>query len=253
VQSLSLNSYSSIDFNGSGRLGSDILKSLSLLAGGLQGLGGDVTLDASRVSFANPLASTFEATTAGGSLQILAQTLDLGSGVFELAGFVSSRISASTGVRASGTGTLKSEGAITIAAPAVTASRLTKYDILSSAELTLNGLPTASTVSSELGATLSLTGASVAINSDIVLPSGLLKIQATTGDVTIGSKLSVDGSAHTFYDTTRYADAGSIVIKSDAGNVVLNPGGILSVSAATGGGCAGLLQISAAEGEFQNA
>jgi len=253
VQRLSLNSYSSIDFNGSGTLGSDILKSFSLLAGGLQGLGGDVTLDASRVSFANPLASTFEATTPGGSLQILAQTLDLGSGVFELAGFVSSRISASTGVRASGTGTLKSEGAITIAAPAVTASRLTKYDILSSAELTLNGLPTASTVSSELGATLSLTGASVAINSDIVLPSGLLKIQATTGDVTIGSKLSVDGSAHTFYDTTRYADAGSIVIKSDAGNVVLNPGGILSVSAATGGGRAGLLQISAAEGEFQNA
>jgi filamentous hemagglutinin family protein len=253
VQRLSLNSYSSIDFNGSGRLGSGILKSLSLLTGGLQGLGGDITLEASSVSFANPLASTFEAADADATLEILAQTLDLGSGVFELGGFDSSSITASAGVTATGTGTLKSEGSITIAAPAVTASRLTTYDILSSADLTLNDLPTASTVSSELGATLSLTGASVAINSDIVLPSGLLKIQATNGDVTIGSKLSVDGSAHTFYDTTRYADAGSIVIKSDVGNVALNSGGILSVSAATGGGRAGLLQISAPEGDFQNA
>jgi hypothetical protein len=253
VQRLSLNSYSSIDFNGSGKLGSDFLKSLSILAGGIQGLGGDVTLEAASVSFANPLASTFEAADADATLEILAQTLDLGSGVFELGGFDSSGITASAGVRASGTGTLKSQGSITIAAPAVAASRLTTYDILSSADLTLNDLPTASIVSSELGATLSLTGASVAINSDIVLPSGLLKIQATNGDVTIGSKLGVDGSAHTFYDTTRYADAGSIVIKSDVGNVALNSGGILSVSAATGGGRAGLLQISAPEGDFQNA
>lgn len=252
VQRLSLNSYSSIDFNGSGKLGSDILKSLSFLAGGIQGLGGDVTLEAASISFANPLVSTFEAADADATLEILAQTLDLGSGVFELAGFASSSIEASSGVRATATGTLKSEGSITIAAPAVAASRLTTYDILSSADLTLNALPTASTVSSELGATLSLTGASVEINSDIVLPSGLLKIQATIGDVTIGSKLSVDGSVHTFYDTTRYADAGSIVIKSDAGNVALNPDGILSTSAATEGGRAGLLQISAAEGEFQN-
>jgi hypothetical protein len=137
-------------------------------------------------------------------------------------------------------------------APALAASRLTNYEIVANSELELNkSFPTA-TISSELGATISLTGASVVINSDISLPSGLLKIQATSGGVTIGSKLSVEGSPHNFYDTTRYADAGSLVIKSDTGNIVLNEGAVLSTSGASGGGRAGLLEVSAAAGEFQN-
>jgi filamentous hemagglutinin family protein len=253
AERLLLNSYSSIDFNGSGTLGSDSLKTLSFLAGGLQGLGGDVTLRATSVSFANPLGSTFEATATSGSLQILGQTLGLGSGVFELGGFDSSIITASAGVRASGTGKLKSNGAITIEASAVAASRLANYEISAASELELNKSDSTASVSSELGATLSLIGSSVAVNSDISLPSGLLKIQATTGDVTIGSELSVDGSALTFYDTTRFADAGSIVVQADAGNILLDSAGVLSTQGAANGGRAGLLQISSTEGEFQNA
>ena len=252
VRSLKLNSYSGIDFNGSGTLGSQNLDSLALNSGGLRGITADVTLQAASVSLANPLDSIIEDGDPGNTLQILSNNLNLGSGEFQLAGFDSTTLTASSGVLASGSGSLKAAGALTIGAPAIAASRLTNYAIEASGELTLNDLPGAATVSSELGATLSLIGSSVAVNSDISLPSGVLKIQAKTGDVTIGSKLSVDGSAHTYYDTTRYADAGSIVIQSDTGNIVLNDSGILSASGATSGGHAGLLQVVASEGDFQN-
>ena len=252
ARNLKLSSYSAIDFNGSGTLGSQTLNALALNSGGLRGITADVTLQAESVSLANPLDSIIEDGDPGNTLQILSTNLNLGSGDFQFAGFDSTIVTASSGVLASGSGSLKSDRALTIGAPAVAASRLTNYVIEAFGELTLNDIPGAATVSSELGATLSLIGSSVALNSDISLPSGVLKIQAKTGDITIGSKLSVDGSAHTYYDTTRYADAGSIVIQSDTGNIVLNDSGVLSASGATAGGHAGLLKVGASEGEFQN-
>ena len=252
VQNLNLNSYSSIDFNGSGNLGSQNLKNLSFHAAGIYGISSYVTLEANKLSFSNPLNSEFSPTELGSILVAYTSQLNLGSGAFRLAGFNTAILQATNGVLASTSGALQSEGTLIIEAPAIAASRLTNYEISASSDLLLNKSDSTATVSSELGATLSFIGSSVAVNSNISLPSGGLKIQAKTGDVTIGSKLSVDGSAQTYYDSTRYADAGSMTIQSDKGNIVLSESSVLSASGATAGGHAGLLQVGASEGEFQN-
>ena len=46
-----------------------------------------------------------------------------------------------------------------------------------------------------LGASLTLQGASVTATSDIILPSGLLTVRATNGDVSIGGRVNLNGSA----------------------------------------------------------
>jgi filamentous hemagglutinin family protein len=252
--SLALSAYSSFAFAGSGTLGSDSLSNLAIKASGILGDGSNAILRAGTIQLSNPNSvSAPVASGSGGSLNLNADYLHLDDGEFSIAGYDENNISATKGVLIVGNGGFVSSGAVEISTPAIAASRLTDYEINVDGALTINSESSTAGVSSDLGARLRLSGSSVLIESKIDLPSGLLHIQATSGDVTIGSKLSVDGSVHTFYDTTRYADAGSIVIKSYAGDVVLNTGGILTTSAATGGGRAGLLQISAAEGEFQNA
>lgn len=232
-QKLSLNSYSSLDFAGAGTLGSSALKSLSLNTGGLRGISASVTLEAQNVLLSNLLGSTVDSADSGSTLQIVARNLDLGSGNFKLAGFDTTTITASGGVRTTGSGSINTGGSLAITAPSLAANRLTNYAITAAGALNLNNSGASSPSSSELGAAVSLTGSSVNIKSDIYLPSGLLKIEATSGDLLIGSKLSVEGTSHTYYDTELFANAGSIVLKSDTGNVILNTDGTLSASGAT--------------------
>ncbi|MFP3693142.1 hypothetical protein, partial [Burkholderia sp. SIMBA_048] len=92
-----------------------------------------------------------------------------------------------------------------------------------------------------VGATLADNGATIAA------PAGNVSLEATTGNLTIGSGSTVSsaGVSKQFFDVTQYAPAGSITLTADAGTVDLQPGATLDFSGAKGGGAAGSLTLSA--------
>ena len=78
----------------------------------------------------------------------------------------------------------------------------------------------------------------------------MLTLHATAGDLSVGGRLDVGGTAQNFFDLVRYTDAGQITLISDTGGVDVASGGTLSVSAQPGGGDAGSISISAPHGVF---
>src|SRR5690606_4113006 len=86
------------------------------------------------------------------------------------------------------------------------------------------------------------------VDGSIYLPSGSLEVTSTNGDLTVRGVLDVSGQAVSFYDVTRYTNAGSIKLSAVDGNVVLGSDSSLSVAAAAGGGDGGTLAIHTPQG-----
>jgi filamentous hemagglutinin family protein len=258
VESLTLSSYRSIDIDGAGTFGSSALKSLKLFASGIRGYNrGMVTLSANEMEIGNPSSGTLLTAPAlplSGSLNIESSKMQLGANAFSVAGYQSLNINSTNGLLAAQTGSLNLPGSLTVSTPVITGAKGISYDVTAAGQISLLRGANEATVSSGLGASLSFVGASVLADTDLLLPSGSLTLQATGvgGEVVVGGKIKTVGSSQVFYDITRYADAGNIKLISDKGSVLLNAGGILDVSAHSGGGNAGTLTVSSGLGAFHN-
>ncbi|MEI6490919.1 MAG: filamentous hemagglutinin family protein [Verrucomicrobiota bacterium] len=258
VDSLTLSSYRTIDIYGSGIFGSSSLGSMNLFASGIRGYNrGDVTLKAGEVMLANPSYSIALASPAlplSGALNIETGTMRLGANAFSVTGYQSLNINAKNGLLATKTGSLTVPGSLTITTPLIAGAKGISYDVTAAGAVSLLRGGESSSVSGGLGASLSFTGSSVSATSKILLPSGSLTLRATGtgGGVTVGGEINVAGSSQSFYDITRYADAGIIKLVSDTGSVTLSAGSVLNVSANSGGGNAGTIDIRAGQGAFVN-
>ncbi|MEI6073538.1 MAG: filamentous hemagglutinin family protein [Verrucomicrobiae bacterium] len=256
VNSLKLSSYRTIDIYGAGTFGSSTMGSLNLFATGIRGYDrGTVTLIAGTVTLANPSGGSALAAPAlplSGDLRILSETMNLGANAFSIAGYQSLDITASDGVLATADGSLALPGTLSVTTPMITGFGGVSYDVTAAGSVSLLPGVGTSGVSGGLGASLGFTGSSILAHTAINLPSGSLVLHALGGGVTVGGELTVDGTAQAFYDVTRYADAGRIELTSDTGDVTLNPGSLVSIAAADGGGNAGSAEIRAPAGSFVN-
>lgn len=257
---LTLQSYRTIDIYGVGEFGSPILESLRLLGGGVRGFdqgGGTATILAENILFSNPTNVAGLAAPPGvpsGMLAVSSESLHFGLNAFSVLGYQQLNVLASGGVYVEGSGSFSTAGALTIAAPRVSAAQGVNHAITASGGgLNLVASIGAATVpESGLGATLSFTGTAVNASLDIYLPSGSLTLKATTGNLTVGGRLSVEGSAKEFYDLTRYADAGQITLAADQGSVAVQNGAEISVAAHQDGGDAGTLIVKTPLGSFNS-
>ena len=262
ASALSLLSYSSLDIYGTGQIGSSEVAKLALHAGSIRGFnngGGTVTLSAQDILLDNSAGGqaikSINATR--GTLILDAGTIHLGTGVISIRQFAQTDLNAPGGVLFQNGGGLSTEGSTEITTPLVTGSGGVSYAITSAGTLTLDrsAIPNESLISGGLGASLTLIGYSVIENTDVLLPSGTITLQSTGAlpgsAVTVGGTLSAVGTAQTFYDLTKYTDAGEIHLNATTGDVVLNPGSLVTVAAANGGGNAGLLAISAPGGDIK--
>jgi filamentous hemagglutinin family protein len=254
VQSLSLLSYSSIDIYGSGRL--SINGQLALHAAEIRGFhndGREAAFEADEITLDNSAHGSRPGSdaTLGGRLEFDANTISLGSGRMNVDQFATLGLNASQGIILSGHGGLRAEGDLVATAPAITAARSATQSLLAGGSLQILSPKGASSepLPSELGASLTLQGANVVVMSDILLPSGLLALRATQGDVTVGGDLDVSGTAQSFFDAVKYTDGGRITITADKGSVTTKRKSSISVSAQSGGGDAGAVAISAAHGD----
>ena len=260
ASNLSLLSYTTLDLFGSGLVGSDAVESLSLSAPALRHFGaGEVEFRADEIRLDNAsgrAAPSPLATPLTGDLVFTAGTVRLGDGVTAIEGFAATRIDAASALLFSGDGGLDVSGDLALRTPLVTATTGATASLDASGALTLTASPASgpSPLAPGLGARLELSGASVALDGSIRLPSGEIVATARDGDLSIGlsagAALDVSGTAQAFRELTRFTDAGSITLSAEQGDVVLAAGSTLDVSAAAAGGRAGSLDVSTPEGSF---
>jgi filamentous hemagglutinin family protein len=248
--SLSLLSYSSIDFYGTGSFAS--AGALELHAGEIRGFnqsGGNINLTAQNLVLDNSALASLPGITAAanGDFNLTADSITIGKNNLVIDQFSSVTLTASQGVTVRETGSFRVQNALNIITPFLRAESTTTQTISSGGLLRLTKPVTTFTPSAlGLGASLTLEGSSVIADTDVLLPSGLISLRATTGDVNVNGLLNAGGVARQFYDVTRYTDAGRVSLTSDAGNVIVGGAGIINLAAQAGGGNAGTLIVNAA-------
>ncbi len=223
--SLSLLSYSTVDFYGTGVFGSADLGSLALHAGAIRGYSNladptvptpvvvaakSVTLD----NVANDAPTAVDATAVPkGALTIsTSDALYLGGNQLDIQNYADVKIIATGGILAGDTAKLASKtggltvvgGNLKISTPLLAGASATTQSIAATSQtntvagrttttggaLSLDTIPGATTgdttkVASGLGANLSLTGTKVDVGVAIKLPSGTIQVEATAGNLRI--------------------------------------------------------------------
>ena len=261
LDSLTLTSYNTIDFYGTVNVGgSDVagkptLNTLTLNGAGLAGLGSAVdtaTVRAKTVTLANPGAAPFVAggTLGSGQLAVSAQTLNLAAGAKRLDGFSGVDIAA-TELIGQSLGSTVSASPVVARTGLISGEKGAQQSLTSSGQLSVQRLAgvDSPTEGKALGASWTLEGSSVALDSVVRTPTGSVKLNATSGDVQLGSNAVVDAAGRTvaFFDQTSASSAGRVSISSTGGNVVIADKAQVDVSAVAGGD-AGSLGISAVNG-----
>ena len=292
ASNLSLLSYSSIDIYGSGSIGGASvagvypISGFELHAAAIRGDGGDVSINAGTISLDNSAGATAPGTTlaatSGGTLAFNANTIQLGAAGqttqngLNVQGYDGVLLDASNEILLEGAGsTTSSTGSVTrgqfnlsVTGSAPHAATLTLQTPLITGltaanqtisvggvlDVTTSAPSATAAVPGGLGATLALTGDSVTVDSSIILPSGSIQIEATSGDLSVGTQaaaqLDVGGITESFQDVDAYTSGGLIGLTADAGSVDLGSGSTLNLASPAAGGNGGSLTVKASEGTF---
>ena len=286
LTALTIGSSSTIDFYGAVNLGTANspnpgLTSITLNAWSLDGYGtGNKILQAGAITFENsnttPPAILYASTPSGiGSLTLDAVAgstagsalgqISLGIGTKTIAGFNAVSMTAGGEIQGHGTGTLNIVGSgntpapLTLQGSAVTAASGSSQSITTTGAVSIlpSGSSKAAVASAPLGGALSIQGSSIAQNGTIAVPGGLVTLEATNGNLSLGSGsiTSAAGSSENFVVTNAVAAGGQVSLIADAGNVSLGSGAIVDVAGATSSdgkvsGAAGALSVSAPQGRF---
>ncbi|MCX6840445.1 MAG: filamentous hemagglutinin family protein [Verrucomicrobia bacterium] len=250
---LSLLSYSSLDFYGTGLFANT--GSLALRAGEIRGFNqgaGTVNIAASGILLDNNANGVAPGVVAGvsGALEITADTITIGKNVLMVSQYATVGLNAAHGMVMQGAGSFRTRGALNVVTPFITATTSATQSLIADGDLNLTrpAGPPETPSSPGMGAQVAFEGASITANSDVYLPSGLLSMRARTGALNIGGRLDAGGTAKVFFDQVRYTDAGQINLTANLGNVTLTPSGVINLAAAPQSGDAGTLTVSAAAG-----
>ena len=253
AQKMIFESNGAIDF-----LGQDL--TLTLASGTLElsagsftaSTGGTVTIAAPVVQLVNLLGATGSTGVLPetGSLAITAGEVDFGAGAKTIDGFASFTTTATSGIKSQGTGSFGfGAAAVTLNTPVLIADSGSTQTFTTTGALAVNGTAGTPLTNTAIGGAITLTGGSITVTAPILALAGNVTLEATTGDLVLGTGASIDSAAvaKTFYDVTEYANAGAITLKADTGSISVADGVTLDFSsAAAGGGNAGSLTITAA-------
>lgn len=249
LASLALTSYNTFDLYGDVSVGGidaqgkPTMQNLILRGAGLAGLGNSgktANLRATELLIDNPANATYVAGGAlgDGTLVIQADKLVLGQGNKKIQGYSTVNVTANELIgRGTGETTIAAETNLNVAR--ISGEQGSNQALDASGELNV-AKTTADRVLAAvnaLGAKWALSGTKVSFDTQATLPSGQLKLTATTGKLELGANAEVDVAGRTvdFFDVSRPAAAGKAELVSDNGDVVLQAGAVVNVSAAAGG------------------
>lgn len=264
IADISLTSYTTFDLYGKASIGlaasatNPATRSLSLRGAGVQTFSADATLDltADTVrfdgggSFVLPGGAT---ATAGKTLTVTAnKDIEIGSKTFTVKGFASTSMTAQREVRAVGTdGTFAADSALSVSAGRMTTLAGASASIESAGHLTLASVasPLAPVTKDALAGKLSFVGQQITSSANVFAKSGEVKFKGEQYVTLSGGEINVSGAAKTFGSTIAYSPGGNIILDGGKGNVTVDTGATLDVSAV--GADAGLLSVTAGGGSGQ--
>ncbi|MBN3789234.1 filamentous haemagglutinin family protein, partial [Burkholderia sp. Ac-20353] len=248
AQQVTLRSYGAIGFIGD--VNATFGNSVDLSAGTFTSDGGHVTLNAPQIAFTNETgASNATAVPGNGTLTVNAKEIDFGAGTKTVSGFGSVSMTATSGIVGQNTGTFDfGVLPVTLNAPVYLADTSSASTVKTTGALMLNGAAGTALTKKPVGGAFSFVGGTIADNgATITAPAGNVRLEATSGNLTIGSGSTVSsaGVSKQFFDVTKYAPGGAITLTADKGTVDVQSGSTLDFSGANGGGAAGSLTLSA--------
>jgi filamentous hemagglutinin family protein len=248
---LALQSYSSLDFYGTGSFG-ETLSTLTLQGRQMRGFnlgGGEVVLNAGTILLENPGATIFPgiAEAPSGNLRLNTGTVQFGSGTIDVDQFSTVSFSTSQGIYVDGDAVVDFSGSLAGNVPRISgadgSTLVLKTD--GSIDFTKSGT---SSITSGLAPSLTFEASSIQMASDILASSGLISLKARTGDIQVAGALNAQGTEQRFFDVVKYTDGGTIRLESPLGNISSQPGSAVSVASHAGGGNAGYFSASAPTG-----
>lgn len=258
---LTLLSYSSIDLYGTGTVGSRDLDSLTLQATTLRGFnqgGGDFTLSADQIRLENATGRTFPALPAApldGTLRFDTAQITLGRNDLRVERFAVTSLEADSRLLVAEEGSFSAAGDLEILSPVVTGAGAARHRVSATGDLRLiRPAGAAAGDSGGLGAEITLEGANVEANTDVVFHSGEITLRALSGDLRVGNlaatTIDTSGTSRALLDVIRHTSGGIVNLGSAQGSVVLGALSTVDVSAPSAGGDAGFLNVSAPQGSF---
>jgi filamentous hemagglutinin len=261
---IKLKSYSTIDFYGTTKVGSDNLKTLTIESAGFKSsnFSSDiVTIEAETVNLNNSDSSIFDSTGAIGlgTLSVNAlKEIGLGDGIFSIAGF--SQVNLKVGqLVGQAKGSLDVSGDLAIDAGRITAAAFSKQIIKVSGNLvTLKHDALSSLDKAAVGGNLTLFANTITHGGIIDMPSGLVTLNAA-GRMTLeqkntvvdslvlleGSQINAYGSAKMLGTLPGLADGGIITLQTSEGGLRTSANATVDISAKDGAG-AGKIVINTA-------
>ena len=248
---LALQSYSSLDFYGTGSFG-ETLSTLTLQGRQMRGFnlsGGEVVLNAGTILLENPGATILPGIAAApsGNLRLNTGTVQFGSGTIDIDQFSAVSFSTSQGIYVDGDAVVDFSGSLAGNVPRISGSDGSTLELKTdgSIDFTKSG---ASSITSGLAPSLSFEASSIQMASDFLASSGLISLKARTGDIQVAGALNAQGTEQRFFDVVKYTDGGTIRLEAPLGNISLQAGSNVSVASHAGGGNAGYFSASAPTG-----
>ena len=180
-----------------------------------------------------------------GNLALHASTLILGPGTISIAGLEAINVTSDT-LTAQGAGALNFDGSMSVATNLVTASAGSDYAISIDGNLSAVGAGGAARAAEDFGGRLSLSGATVTLDTAVDLPAGVFEAHATAGNLTLGNSANLKalGRAVDFRDTFKVAPGGTLRLTASS-DITAASGSRLDVSSDSRGGEAGSIELSA--------
>ncbi|MEP6605574.1 MAG: filamentous hemagglutinin, partial [Nitrosospira sp.] len=262
LNSLALTSYSTFDLYGNVSVGGvnaegkPTLQALTLSGAGLAGLnneGKTANLRATSVMLSNPAAAAFVpgGTPGNGVLAIQADKLVFGEGAKAIEGFSLVGISANELI-GRGTGSTDiAAGTVNLNVARISGEQGANQTLAAAGSVNAAHITPDRTLVpvTALGASWALSGTDLTFNTEAILPSGQLKLTATADNLTLGANAAANtaGRSVAFFDVERASPGGIVELASTNGNVAVQTGAQVNVSAAPGGD-AGKVIVRAANG-----
>jgi filamentous hemagglutinin family protein len=215
--------------------------------------GGNVVFGADTVTLGGAVTTPPAAAAPGtGTLAFVGDNVVVGPGFLTVNGFGRTQVQAAGAVQGAGAGGLYVGGALAVNAVELTAApdgQDTQGTTLSATGALTIGTATlrsGSTLPTLVGGNLSLLGNGIDDAGAIVVPAGLVNLNAGTGNLTLAPAATIDaaGKLLSAVDQTAAAPGGAVTLVA-GGNVTLDSGSSISVAGA-GSAPAGSLSITGA-------
>jgi hypothetical protein len=252
IDRISFSSYSAIALLGDGAFGDDE-SALEFHAGTILSDGGQVVISSSSILLDNARGAagggSIDPSAGFGSIVINSGALSLGDGALVIGGMSDLTVNLSGGMNFAARGSIEVNGDMALALPAVTVAAGSDYAMAVSGALTLDSVGTQASSLSGIGGTLKLSAESLAVGAPIMAPGGTVTL-SSDGDLSVAATVSTRGSSAVLGSATRDYDAGSIILNSRNGDILLRSSALLDVSSDSSG-AAGRISIAAPFGSLR--